>query len=81
MDQPPQSTGSSQPPIRPLLVPEPSAVPPPRKSRIFVRLLLALLLLGLIGSLVLNAVLMAIVGFTGIGSADGEGRVQKNFLA
>jgi len=81
MDQPPQSTGSSQPPIQPLLVPEPGAVPPPRKSRVFVRLLLTLLVLGLIGSVVLNVVLMAIVGLAGIGSADGEGRVQEKFVS
>ncbi len=81
MDQSPPSTGSSQPPIQPLSVSQSAAAPPPRKWRFFMRLLFVLLLLGLVGSLALNAVMMVLVGLTGFGSADGEGRVHEKFYS
>ncbi len=81
MDQSPPPTGSSQPPIQPLSVSQSAAAAPPRKWRFFMRLLFVLLLLGLVGSLALNAVMMALVGLTGFGSADGEGRVREQFYS
>jgi protease-4 len=58
-----------------------SATVPPQKSRFILRLLFVLLLLGLVGSLALNGVLMALVGLTGLGSSDGEGRVREQFYS
>ena len=81
MDQSPPLTGSSQPPIQPLSVSQSAAAPPPRKSRFFLRLLFVLLLLGLVGSLALNGVMMALLGLAGFGSSDGEGRVREQFYS
>jgi protease IV len=78
MDQPPQTNGFSQPPIHPQVVPEPIHAPPYRTSRLLVRMLLVFLLFGLVGSLVLNGLLMAIVGVT---NAEGEPRVQEKFFS
>ncbi len=81
MDQSPPPMGSPQPPIQPLLVPQPGTATPPRKGRFFMRLLFVLLLLGLVGSLVLNVVTIALLGLTGFGSSDGEGRVREQFYS
>ena len=82
MDQPPQPTGFPQPPIQPQVVPEPVSAPPPRKSRVLARLLLAfLLVLGLLGSLALNVLLFGAVGLLGIGSLDEDGRVQEKYFS
>jgi protease IV len=81
MDQPPEPTEWSQPPIYPEVVPEPAPTPPRRKSRALVRLLSALLLFGLVGSLALNALLMAMVGLSGFSSSAGEPRVQERFVS
>jgi protease IV len=80
MDQSPQATGYPQPPIQSQVVLEPAA-PPKSKSRVLVRLFVAVLLIGLVGSLVLNAALMAVVGMLGLGGADGEGRVQERYFS
>jgi protease-4 len=63
------------------VIAEPTATPPRRKLRVFVRLLLVFLVLGLLGSLALNAVLMAAAGLAGFGSADSEARVQEKFFS
>jgi protease-4 len=77
MDQPPPS--SQTPPIQPLIVPE-IIKPPRQKSRIFAKLLFVLLLIGFFGSLLLNAMLMAVVGVSELGGA-GENRVQEQFVS
>jgi protease-4 len=46
-----------------------------------VRLFFVLVLLGLVGSLALNFVLMALVGLAGYGASDGEGRVREQFYS
>ena len=52
------------------------AVPPPRKSRFFARLLLVLLVLGFLGSLGLNLVLLAFLGLAGVGSEGSHVREE-----
>ena len=81
MDQPPQPTGFPEPPVRPQVVPEPTAARPPRKSRTLVRLLVVFLLLGLAGSLVVNVGLMGFVGMAGLSLSDSSGRVQEQFVS
>ncbi len=80
MDQPPLSAGFPQPPLRPEVVPEPMALQPRRKSRVFVRLFIVFLFLGLVGSVVLNLLLLTAIGLTGLGDGDEEGRVQESFF-
>lgn len=80
MDQSPQSTEFPQPPLGYPVAAEPAA-PPRQKSRVLVRLIVAFLLIGLLGSLFMNAALMAVVGTLGLGSAGGEGRVQERFFS
>lgn len=80
MEQPPQPTGTP-PPIQPLIVPEPTSSPPRPKSRVLARLFVGLLLVGLIGSLTLNALLGVAVGLAGFGASDSEGRVQEVFFS
>jgi protease IV len=81
MDQPPQAAGFPQPPVRPQVVLEPLSAPPPRKSRVWARLLMVFLLLGLLGSVILNGVLFGVVGLLGFGSADSDSRVQEKYFA
>jgi len=50
--------------------------PPPRKSRFFARLLMVLVVLGLLGSLALNGVLLGMLGLAGIGSEGGKVREE-----
>jgi protease IV len=80
MDQSPQPTGLPQPPLGPLAVSDSAAAPPRKKWRWLVRLCVALMVIGLLGSLALNAVLVAVVGMLGLG-ADSEGRVQEQFVS
>jgi protease IV len=82
MDQPPQPTGFSQPPVQPEVVPEPSRMPPPRRRSGWLgRLLLFFLLLGLIGSLAVNVLLAIAVGVSALAESDTEGRVQEKFVS
>ena len=80
MDQPPLSAGFPQPPLRPEVVPEPMALQPRRKSRVFVRLFIVFLFLGLVGSVVVNLLLLTAIGLTGLGDGDEDGRVQERFF-
>ena len=80
MDQPPPSASFPQPPLRPEVVPEPAAFQPRRKSRWFARLFVAFLFLGLMGSVLLNLLLLAVVGLAGLGASDEEGRLQERFF-
>ncbi len=81
MDQSPPPTGLPQPPLRPEVVAEPTAAPPRRKSRVLVRLLWVVLLLGLLSSVALNLLLFVAVGVLGGGSSDEGGRVQEKFVS
>lgn len=81
MEESPQTNGSPQPPIQPLVVREPGIVPPRPKSRIFARLFVGLLAVGMVGSLFVNVLLVGVVGMLGLGSAEGEGRVQEKFVS
>lgn len=81
MDQPPQTNGLPQPPIQPLLVQESYPAAPRPKSRTLARLFVVFLAIGLIGSLAVNVMLVAVVGALGFSSADGEGRVQEKFVS
>ena len=54
MDQTPPSDGFSQPPLHAQVVPEPIPAQPRRKSGVFARFLVTLLVLGFLGSLALN---------------------------
>jgi protease IV len=80
MDQTPPSNDLRQPPLQAQVVREPVAVQPPRKSRFFKRLILLVLVLGFLGSLGLNLLLVVAVGVSGLASADDEGRVQEKVL-
>jgi protease IV len=80
MDQSPPLAGFPEPLLRPEIVLEPLRPQPRQKSRVLGRLITAFLLLGLIGSVALNLLLFAVVGLTGLGSADEDGRVQERFF-
>ena len=58
---------------------QPPPTPPARKARSVGRWLLALLLLGLCGSLLLNVMLFAVAGLAGLTSLDADGKVQEKF--
>ncbi len=78
MDQTPPSDGFPLPPVQAQVVPQASAVRPPRKSRFFARLFMTLLVFLFLGSLALNLLLLVAVGLTGLASAEDEGRVREN---
>ncbi len=72
------------PPEQPATVTVVQPVPvsaPPRKRSLLARIISALVLLGLVGSLLLNFLLFAVLGILGFGMADGEGRVQEKFFS
>jgi protease IV len=77
MDQPPQQTGWPQPPMHPDFAPQPAAVPP-KKRGFFFRLLIVFFVFVLVGSLMLNGLLMTVVGLL---VGEGEGRVQEKFVS
>ena len=79
MDQHPPEPGSSLPPVQSQVVAERPS-PPPSRLRPLWRMLLGLMVVGLFGSLALNAMLMAVVGLTGLGS-DSDGRVEEKYVA
>ena len=81
MDQTPPSEGSSHPPVHAQIVPQPAPVPPPRKSRFFVRLFMALVFFAFLGSLALNFLLLVVVGVSGLASAEDEGRVKEKYFS
>jgi protease IV len=84
MDQTPPSGGYPQPPLSAQIVPERivvQQVEASRKSRFFARLLTALLLLGFLGSMALNLVLLAAVGLAGFGASEDEDRVREKYFA
>ena len=81
MDQTPPSEGSSHPPVHAQIVPQPAPVPPPRKSRFFVRLFMALVFFAFLGSLRLNFLLLVVVGVSGLASAEDEGRVKEKYFS
>jgi protease-4 len=80
MDQTPQSDGFQHPPVQAQLVAAPVTAPPPRKSRFFARLVLVFLLVGFLGSLAVNLLLLVAVGLSGLASAEDEGRVTEKVL-
>ena len=73
MDQTPQPTGFSQPPVQPQVVPEPIAAPRRESRGSSFGCCCSFLLIGLIGSLALNAVLVVVVGLTGLAESDERG--------
>lgn len=81
MDESPQTNGSSQPPIQPLVVHESYSAAPQPKSRTLARLFMVFLVIGLLGSLAVNVMLVGVVGMLGLSSDDGEGRVQEKFFS
>lgn len=80
-NQPPQSNGFPQSPLRAQIVSEPNAIPPRQKSRVFARLAMLVLFLGLAGSVVLNLLLLVAVGLTGLGSADDDSRIREQHFS
>ena len=70
--------GSSQPPIAAQVVAE-AAVRPPRRPSLLGRLFMLLMVMAFFGSLLLNLVLLARLGFGGFDG--GEGRVQEKFFS
>ena len=66
-------------PREPPLAAQLAAQPPARKARSVGRWLLALLLLGLCGSLLLNVMLFAVAGLAGLTSLDADRQVQEKF--
>lgn len=81
MEQSPPTNGSSQPPIQPLVVPESYPAAPRPKSRTLARLFTIFLVIGLIGSLAVNVMLVGVVGILGLSAGDSEGRVQEKFVS
>jgi len=81
MEQPPPPEGFSQSPVCPEIVPEPVYAPPRRKPRTFARLMLIFLILGFMGSLFVNMLLLATVGVAGLGLPDASDRVREKFLS
>ncbi len=76
---PPQA---NQPPANQPPMATPVARPaPPRPGRTLARLFTLLLVLGLLGSLVVNLVLLAIVGLSDLASLDVDRRVQEKFVS
>ncbi len=79
MDQPPPTSGYSQPPIQPQMVYEPMRAPSaPRSSGVFTRILVFFLVMITIGSVMLNFLLMAVLGLT---TAEVDGRVQEKYFS
>lgn len=66
------------PPIQPQIVQESAYAPPKRRSGVWIRLVVVFLLMGLIGSLMLNGALITLLG---IAAGDGEARVQEKFVS
>jgi len=84
MDQPPPQGDSTQPPVYPQVVQErilTTPPPPPRKMGFFLRAILFFMVLGFLGSLALNVLLIGIVGMLQLGSLDADSRVQEKFFA
>ncbi len=82
MNEYPESAGSPQPPIRPQVVaerPRPPMPPPPR-PRPWLKFFMVLVVIGLLGSLALNVLLMAVVGLSSEFSSE-DGRVQEKYFA
>lgn len=80
MDPVPPNAGNPQP-VRPQIVPEyVFSAAPPRRSSVFGRLIVFLVVLGLIASLSLNVLLggAALVGF---GTYDSDTRVREEFFS
>jgi protease IV len=78
MDQNPPPEGYPQSPVRAEVVYQP---PPRRKAHWLMRMLVTLLVLGLLGSLAVNAILAMAVALSGIGGSEDEGRVQEKYYA
>jgi len=68
-----------QPVPQPQIIREVVSAPP--KSHWFARLVLAVLAIGLFGSVVLNLLLMAVVSVTALGVVDEDLRVQEKFVS
>lgn len=81
MDQTPPSDGFSQQPVCAQVIHEPTPAQPPRKSRLFARIVVAFLLFGFLGSVALNLLLFVAVGVMGIASADEEGRIKEKYFS
>jgi len=82
MDDTPQSTDNPQTPLQPLVIPEAVPTAAPRKSHVFAKLMIVLLVVVLVGSLALNGALMALVGLMGMGEGgEGDGRVQERYFS
>jgi protease IV len=79
MDQTPPLEGFPHP-IPAQIVPQAAPAKPPRKSRFFARLFLALLFFGLLGSLALNLLLLVAVGVSGLTGED-DGRVKEKYFS
>ena len=81
MDTTPQPNDIPQTPLQPLVIPETVPSQPRRKSRVFAKLLVVLLVVALLGSLAINGALMALVGLMGINESEGEGRIQERYFS
>jgi protease IV len=81
MDQFSPAEGYPQQPVHAEVVSDRYAPPrPPKKSK-FAKLLVTLLLLGFLGSVALNLLLMLAVGLLGVGSMDDDARVREVHFA
>lgn len=81
MDQTPPSDGFPQHPVQAQMIHERYPAQPPKKSRLFARIVVAFLLFGFMGSVALNLLLFVTVGVMGINAADDEVRVKEKYFA
>jgi protease-4 len=77
MDTPTPSNDYAQP-VHPQMVYEPVPRPPRQKAHWLLRIAVALLVVALFGSMMMNATLLAVIAGT---AGDGEGRVQEKFIS
>jgi protease IV len=81
MDQTPPSDGLPQHPVQAQMIHEPTPTQPPRKSRLFARIVVAFLLFGFMGSVAINLLLFVAVGVMGLNASDEEVRVKEKYYS
>ena len=73
--------GAQEPPLAMPVASPPTTAPPPRRARPLVRVLSALLVLGLCGSLLLNLLLFTVAGMAGFASLGADRKVREKFFS